>query len=73
MSYSKLVNGDFKMAQWVKALITKPNDLSSVLGTDKAQRELTLPKCPLTSTHTVVHMCPGMHTHTHTHTHPYYL
>jgi hypothetical protein len=50
------------MAQWVKALATEPDDISSIPQIHIAQRENQAPRCPLTSTFV-------FYTHTHTHTH----
>ena len=51
------------MAKSVKVLVTKPDDLSSILRTHMVERELTPDKlfCDFLNTH--------IHTHTHTHTH----
>lgn len=65
MPYSKL-DVIFKIAQWVKALVSKPDNLGLTPGTGMIQRELTLANCSLTSTHTVAHICGLLNTHTHT-------
>ena len=50
-----------KMAHWVKALVTKSDNLSSFLKTYMKRREPTSTSCPLTITHepnTCTYMLP---------------
>ena len=54
---------DGEMAQWIKSLATKPDDLSSVFRNNMG-RDPTCASCLLTSTGMQWHTC----THTHTRT-----
>lgn len=54
------------MAQKVKELVTKTDDLSSIPETPHGRRrELTPAYCPLTFKHVLWHVCASM-THSHT-------
>ena len=64
---SKYPAGAFKMAQWVKVLAAKSDDLSSIPGPHLVERvDRCLKICPLTSIQVLRHMLACKHTHTHT-------
>lgn len=50
-----------KIAQWVKALVTNPDNLSLIPGTHNVEKEITPMSYPLTSTRVLWHTCS--HTH----------
>lgn len=55
-----------EMAQWVKGLADKPNELSSVPKTHMVEGD----NCSMTPTYKQVQNgCVRVHTHTHAHTH----
>jgi hypothetical protein len=54
-----------EMAQQIKALVAKPDDLSLITGTHKKEEENWLPQSFPLHTCSMAHAC----THTHTHTH----